>query len=144
MITDSFYSFLLPHHDDERGKMCVAEYDSVLPFIVKRIFYDYDNKLTDSVRGIHANRTSRFVFICVNGSCSITADDGNKKETFLLDDPTKALYMDKMVWKEIFNYTVDCVLVVLSDSLYDKNEYIRDYESFINEKKGKILWKVLF
>lgn len=119
---------------DARGKMSVVEGGSSVPFEIKRIFYSYATD-TDAIRGQHANRKSAFVMICVAGSCKVRIVDldGNEK-TFELVSPEKGLYIPKMLWKDMFDFSEDCVLLVLSDEHYDKNEYIRDYAEYMTLK----------
>lgn len=137
MNTGNYYLINLPTHNDSRGKMCVAESEKEIPFIVKRIFYDFDNLVSSETRGNHANRNSKFVYICVHGSCSIRVNDGIREETFVMNNPCKALYTDKMVWKEMFDYSEDSVLLILSNEKYDSSEYVRSFEEFINIKRGE-------
>jgi len=136
-INHNYYIIDLPNHNDARGKMCVAESGSVIPFVVQRIFYDYDNIIGSEHRGNHANRESEFVFICLNGSCTVKLNDGEKEAVIVLDNPRKALYINKMVWKEMYDYTKDSILLVLSNCKYDPNEYIKNYNEYIREVEGK-------
>ena len=131
----SFYLFNLPEFSDERGQMCVAECEKDIPFVVKRIFYDFNNKIGDYPRGNHANKYSKFVFICLSGSCTISVNDGRKPHTFLLNSPNQALFVDKMVWKTMSKYSADSILLIMSDCQYDSTEYIRNFEEFLEEKK---------
>ena len=127
----------LKEFGDERGRMCVVETERELPFVIKRFFYDY-NTDNSSNRGNHANIRSQFAFISMSGSCTVDVDDGENRETFVLDSPQKLLWVDKMTWKVMRNFSKDNVLLVLSDQHYDANEYIRDYAEFaMREKKGK-------
>lgn len=110
---------------DNRGKLTVIENSKNIPFDIKRIFYIYDTK-EEVVRGQHANKISRFILICLSGSCEVKVCDldDKKEDIFILDSPTKGLYLDRMVWKDMYNFSKDCVLLVLSDSEYIKDEYI--------------------
>ena len=136
MNTNSFYLISLPRFIDERGMMCVAECGKEIPFDIKRVFYDYNNSQSEETRGNHANKKSKFVFVCLHGSCSIKVHDGTKEEIFNLNDPQIALFVDNMIWKEMFNYSDDSVLLILSNEKYDQNEYIKDFEIFIKTKFG--------
>ena len=133
MNIDRIYLFELQSVLDNRGSMCIGEYGRHLPFVIKRFFFDYNNSDCHIARGCHANRKSRFVFVCLKGKYIINAFDGYTKKTFILDNPKKALFMDKMIWKDIFPSSQDSILLVLSDKLYDKNEYIKDFATFIAE-----------
>ena len=114
---------------DARGRMCVVEANQQIPFEIKRFFYDYETRGEDS-RGNHANIHSQFAFISLAGSCTVDVDDGVHAQTFVLDTPTKLLWVDKMTWKVMRDFSPDNVLLVVSDQHYDGGEYIRDYEEF--------------
>ena len=115
---------------DNRGKMCVIENNNNIPFKIERLFYDFENRVGEETRGNHANINSRFVFICLKGSCVIEVDDGENRNVFVLNKPDKYLFVDKMVWKEMKNFSEDSVLLVLSDCKYDASEYIKNYNEF--------------
>jgi len=85
------------------------------------------------VRGQHANRKSQFVLINLQGACKILCDDGVNQEVIVLDKPHKAVYLEKMVWKNMYDFSPDTILLVFSNEHYDGNEYIRDYNKFLNE-----------
>ena len=108
-----------------------------LPFTPSRVFYIFDTK-GDVVRGNHANKESQFVMFCVKGSCKVRVDDGVRKSEVVLSaqngTPQNALWLDKMIWKEMFDFSHDAVLVVLASTLYDESEYIRDYEAFAQSR----------
>ena len=129
------YLFDVPSFCDEDGSLTVLEELKQIPFKIKRIFYEYGVKAT-SLRGKHANKKSRFCMIAVSGSCDVIIKDfesGNLIEKiYHLDDSCSVLYLDRMVWKTMTNFSEDCVLLVLSDSLYDKNEYVRDFDEYAN------------
>ncbi len=119
-------------YGDERGFLTVFQKDCNLPFTLKRAFYSYQIPF-DARRGGHANRISEFVLISVAGSCTILVDDGVTQKEFILDSPTKGLYLNKMVWKEMYNFSKDNVLLVLSSCEYVPDEYVKDYEQFKKE-----------
>lgn len=135
MNTNSYYLIELPCHDDKRGKMCVVESMTTIPFMINRIFYDYENRNSFDNRGNHANKNSSFVFVCVNGMCKIKLNDGSYEEVFEMNSPKKALFVNRMVWKEMYDFSDDSILLVISDCKYDPNEYIRDYDEFIRIKR---------
>lgn len=99
------------------------------PFEIKRVFYIYDIK-QNLVRGEHANINSKFMFIMLNGECKIKIDNGFEVKIFTLKAQDFGLYIDKMVWKEMYDFKLDSVLLVLSDTYYDESEYIHDYNEF--------------
>lgn len=117
---------------DERGKLASFQDGCNCPFDVKRAFYIFDTK--DEVsRGNHANRQSEFVLIPINGSCRVKVDDGKTTEDILLNNPHQGLYLDKMVWKEMYEFSYNAILLVLTNTLYNEKEYIRDYDEFLKE-----------
>jgi wxcM family protein len=126
-----------PQLGDERGHLVVVEGSKDIPFEIKRIFYIYGSD-KDVVRGQHANRLSEFVLINISGRCDVFVDDGENQEIIILDKPHQGIYLNKMVWKNMFNFSKDAILLVLSNEYYNSEEYIRDYEEFkkiIREKK---------
>ena len=121
----------LKEYGDTRGNMCGVEENREVPFPIRRFFYDFHTSGTEP-RGNHANLHSQFAFISLAGSCTVTVDDGEHRDTFLLDDPHKMLWVDKMTWKTMQDFSADNVLLVVSDQLYDSHEYIRDYAQFLS------------
>jgi len=121
--------------DDGRGFLDVFQKGVNIDFDLKRVFYSYniDDK---SRKGMHSNRKSEFLLISVACSCKVVVDDGYNREEFVLDKPSFGLYCDKMVWKEMYDFSQNNVLLVLSSEVYDKDEYIKDYDSFIKEVRN--------
>lgn len=120
----------LTSHGDERGSLISFENGVNCPFDVKRCFYIYDTKGGNVVRGAHANRYSKFLLVVINGSCRVKIDTGKEINDVLLNNPMTALYLDKMVWKEMYEFSHNAVLMVLSNELYNENEYIRSYQKW--------------
>lgn len=114
---------------DDRGHLVVVEGIKDIPFEIKRIFYIYGTK-DNVVRGQHANRNSKFVLINLVGECKVKVNDGKNEEIIILDKPHKGIYLDKMVWKDMYDFSEDSVLLVISNNYYDSKEYIRDFEEF--------------
>lgn len=112
--------------------MVVIEELKQIPFEMKRLFYIYGAD-DISVRGHHSNKKSEFVIINVAGSAKIKLDNGKKQEIVTLDKPNMGVYIPKMMWKEMFDFSSDCVMLVISNELYDADEYIKDYQEFIEE-----------
>ncbi len=119
---------------DERGKLVVIEGDNLsgVPFDIKRVFYIYGSDRT-VVRGQHANRNSEFVLVNVAGSSKVMITDGKKKEIVELNQPMEAVYIPRMIWKEMYDFSPDSVLLVLANTHYDSHEYIRNYEEYLKE-----------
>lgn len=130
-----------PLHGDDRGHLVVVEGMKDIPFEIKRLFYIYGSDRA-VVRGCHANRKSRFVLINVAGTSKVKAKDGLGNEKIVsLDKPNIGVYLPTMVWKDMYDFSEDSVLLVLSDEPYDAEEYIRDYDEFCRiaaaEAKGE-------
>ena len=115
---------------DDRGQLVALEGNIDIPFSIKRVFYIYGTQ--DGVlRGNHAHYKANQFLIVINGSCKITLDDGLKKETFLLDKPNLGLCQPPMIWGTMHAFSSDCVLLVLADDIYKEEDYIRDYDTFL-------------
>lgn len=120
---------------DTRGQMVIIESNKNIPFAIKRIFYIYSSD-SEVIRGQHANRRSEFVLVNVAGTSKVKVDDGTRKKVYVLDRPNIGIYIPKMVWKEMYDFSPDSVLLVLASELYDPEEYIRDYGQFQKEVEG--------
>ncbi|MBD5464198.1 MAG: WxcM-like domain-containing protein [Lachnospiraceae bacterium] len=121
---------------DERGKLVVIEGGQSIPFDVKRVFYIYDSDDT-VVRGQHANRESEFVLINVAGRSKVRITDGEEEFVVELDRPMTGVYIPKMIWKDMYDFSEDSILLVLASTHYDGTEYIRNYEEYLKEVKKK-------
>lgn len=126
---------------DERGSLISFEKNTNVPFDVKRAFYIFDTKGEIS-RGCHANRKSKFLLVVISGSCRVKIDTGKEQDNVLLNNPKKALFLNNMVWKEMYEFSHNAVLLVLSNEYYDESEYIRNYEDFLKFGKRTICQKV--
>lgn len=120
---------------DHRGKLVVIEGNQGIPFDIKRVFYMYHSDET-VIRGQHANRKSEFVLINVRGKSKVCVNDGCFKKNVELNRPMTGLYIPKMIWKSMYDFSIDSVLLVLANTHYDSQEYIRNYETFIREVRG--------
>lgn len=114
---------------DNRGNMVVVEGGQAVPFEIKRLFYIYGTDPV-AVRGQHANRKSDFAMMCVKGSCKVKITDGTNEAVIVLDEPMKGVYIPKMLWKDMYDFSEDAVLLVLASTHYDGTEYIRDFEEY--------------
>lgn len=117
---------------DERGKLVVIEGAQAIPFEIKRVFYIYDSDST-VVRGQHANRESEFVLINVAGKSKVRITNGTDSIIIELDKPMTGVYIPKMIWKDMYDFSPDSVLLVLASTHYDAKEYIRDYDEYLKE-----------
>lgn len=107
-----------------------------LPFDIKRIYYIYDTERY-AVRGRHAHHNLKQAIICVSGACDFILDDGKDRVTVHLDNPTQALYIENNIWREFTNFTEDCVVMVLANEHYNSEDYIRNYNDFLDAIKLK-------
>jgi dTDP-4-dehydrorhamnose 3,5-epimerase-like enzyme len=131
------YIHILPHIQDSRGSLSVGEFGKSIPFEAKRYFIVF-NVPQGEVRGEHAHRECHQFLLCVKGSCSVVADDGETRCEFVLDKPNVGAYLPPMTWGVQFNYSPDAVLLVFASHYYDDADYIRDYDEFIRlVKDGK-------
>ena len=127
---------------DKRGHLVIVEGQRDIPFDIKRIFYIYGSE-SNVVRGQHANLRSEFVLINVAGRSKVRVKDGMGNEAvFSLNRPHTGIYLPQMVWKDMYDFSEDSVLLVLSSEHYDPQEYIRDYNEFVrivnNENIGEL------
>lgn len=115
---------------DDRGDLISLEANGNIPFDVKRIYYIFGTKPRVS-RGFHAHKKLKQVAICLSGQCRFTLDDGHGKEEVILNNPAQGLLIDSVVWREIHDFSDDCVLVVIASEHYDEDDYIRNYANFL-------------
>ena len=118
---------------DERGHLVIVEGGIDIPFEIKRVFYIYGSD-ADVIRGQHANRESEFILINVAGKSKVKVKDGEGNEAiYCLNRPHTGIYLPTMVWKDMYDFSEDSVLLVLASTHYNPNEYIRDYDAFSHE-----------
>lgn len=115
---------------DERGHLVVVEGGQDIPFDIKRVFYIYGSD-HDVVRGSHANYNTEFVLVNVSGTSRVKVDDGKNQKVFELDKPHIGIYLPKLIWKDMYGFSRDSVLLCLASEHYDANEYIRDYDAYL-------------
>ena len=120
----------LRNFKDERGNLVTIEKDLGVPFDIKRVYYIFGNK-SNLRRGFHSHKKLKQVLICVSGSCTIHIDDGYETKEVLLNDPTVGLFLDNNIWREMYDFSSDAVLVVLASEIYQEEDYIRNYEEFL-------------
>lgn len=135
-IEEMYRILEFPELGDERGNLVVVEGGIQIPFDIQRIFYIYGSD--DSVvRGQHANLRSQFVLVNVAGSSKVKVDNGLETRIIELNKPRMGLYLSRMLWKEMYDFSPDSVLLVLSDEHYDGSEYIRDYDEYLKALNHK-------
>ena len=120
----------IPQHGDARGQLSVAELGCALPFVVRRVYWIHGTKPGVS-RGFHAHKQLHQLCVCVSGSVRISLFDGRREESVVLDSSAKGLLIGPGLWREMHDFSPDCVLMVFADAEYDEADYIRDREQFI-------------
>jgi dTDP-4-dehydrorhamnose 3,5-epimerase-like enzyme len=119
---------------DERGGLVALEACNDISFEIKRVYYIFDTK-AGVARGFHAHKELKQLAVCVAGQCKFVMDDGLSKEEVIMNSPTKGIFIDKMQWHEMYDFSADCVVLVLANDIYKENDYIRNYDDFIAEVK---------
>lgn len=116
---------------DDRGALVALEDQKNVPFPIRRVYYLFATK-PNVRRGLHAHHNLKQMIIAVRGSCRFLLDNGSERVELLLDNPAQGLIIESMVWREMYEFSEDCVLMVLADSHYDETDYIRDYKEFVD------------
>lgn len=124
----------LPVIGDDRGSLVAIEALDTIPFAMKRVYYIFNTSAAEA-RGFHAHYQLQQLAICVSGKCRMVLDDGVDREEVWLDSPSKGLLIGDLVWREMHDFSDDCVLLVLASEHYDEADYIRDYDEFLKRVK---------
>lgn len=130
--------YVFQQHGDERGQLVALEEFNDIPFEIKRVYYMYDTK--EGVRrGFHAHKKLKQILICIHGSCKILLDNGDEKKIIPLEKPYEGVYVSNDMWREMYDFSPDAVLMVLASEYYDEADYIRNYDEFLKYvgKKGQ-------
>ncbi len=122
------------HHSNRKGNLTVVENGQTLPFDVKRVYYLYDIPGGES-RGAHAHKHLSQLIIAVSGSFRVILDDGKVKRSFFLNRPYQGLYVKPGIWRDLDDFSSGAVCMVLASEVYEKEDYIRDYNEFIEFRK---------
>jgi dTDP-4-dehydrorhamnose 3,5-epimerase-like enzyme len=115
---------------DARGSLVSLESNKNIPFDIRRVYYIFGTQ-KDVARGFHAHKELKQVAVCLKGNCRFILDDGHHRVSVLLESPSKGLYIDGVTWREMHDFSEDCVLMVLASENYDESDYIRDYQKFL-------------
>lgn len=119
---------------DSRGKLTIVEGSKDISFEIKRVYFISGVPFNER-RGFHAHKNLRQLAVCITGSCSFLLDDGKVEKTIILENSSEGLLINSMIWREMFNFSSDCVLAVFADNYYEEADYIRDYDIFLGEVK---------
>lgn len=122
--------YVFQPHGDQRGDLVSLEEGKDIPFAIKRIYYLYNTE-QDVRRGYHAHKCLQQILICIHGSCKILLDNGHEKKIVPLEKPYEGVYIANNMWREMFDFSPDAVLLVLASELYDESDYIRNYDDFL-------------
>lgn len=120
---------------DHRGRLSVICESMDIPFEIRRIYYIYKTNKNHE-RGFHAHKETRQFAVCLNGYCKIKMDNGNDSKIYELKEPNQGLLIDLMIWHHMFDFSDDCILLVLASKHYEENDYIHDYEEFKSNCKN--------
>ena len=129
-MTSFCYPIEVPAITDPRGDLTFIEGGNHVPFEIKRIYYVY-NVPVDSLRGGHAHRDLEQVVFALSGSFRMTVDDGRKRQEYYLRNPRKGIYMSRLVWREMDQFSQGAVCMVLASHAFDETDYLRDYDEFL-------------
>lgn len=122
--------YVFQPHGDKRGQLIALEELKDIPFKIKRVYYMYDT-VDGVIRGYHAHKSLEQILICIHGSCKVRLDNGMEKKVVPLERPYEGLYVANNIWREMYDFSEDAVLMVLASELYNEEDYIRDYEEFL-------------
>lgn len=128
--------YAFQQHGDERGSLVALEAFKDIPFEIKRVYYMYDTK-KGVIRGYHAHRNLQQILVCIHGSCKILLDNGTEKKKVYLEKPYEGLYVPNNMWREMYDFSDGAVLMVLASEYYNEEDYIRDYDKFLEYVKRK-------
>lgn len=127
--------YMFQPHGDDRGQLVSLEEYKDIPFHIKRVYFMYDT--TEGViRGYHAHKSLQQILVCIHGSCKIKLDNGKEQKVVLLEKPYEGLYVSNAMWREMFDFSSDAVLMVLASELYDEYDYIRNHDEFLDFVKS--------
>lgn len=122
--------YMFQPHGDERGQLIALEETKDIPFAIRRVYYMYDT-LSGVTRGFHAHKSLEQILICIHGSCKVRLDNGTEKKIVLLEKPYEGLYIANNMWREMYDFSEDAVLMVLASDFYKEEDYIRNYDEFL-------------
>jgi dTDP-4-dehydrorhamnose 3,5-epimerase-like enzyme len=124
---------MLDINEDERGQLVAIESNRNIPFDIKRVFYIF-NITQNAIRSQHANMKAQEVILCLNGCCELLLDNGKgQKINITLSRKNKAVYVEPKIWIELSKFSKDCLVMVMTDTYYDRKYQIHDYQEFIRQ-----------
>ncbi len=129
--------YMFQPHGDDRGQLIALEEYNDIPFEIKRVYYMYDT-LEGVRRGFHAHKSLEQILICIHGTCKVLLDNGREKKIVPLEKPYEGLYIPGNMWREMYDFSPDAVLMVLASDYYKEEDYIRDYDEFLKMIERKV------
>lgn len=123
---------------DERGGLISLESNKNVPFEIKRVYYIYGTR-ENTRRGHHAHKNLKQMIVAVSGSCRFLLDDGAGREEVFLNSPTSGLIVESGIWREMYDFSPDCVLMVLASEFYDEGDYVRNYDDFLEMTRAEVV-----
>ena len=116
--------------DDKDGILSIAENSREIPFPIRRVYYIYGFQYSEAIRGMHAHKELEQVMFCISGSFKITIDDGQKRQSLVLDQPNAGLYLGPELWHIMSDFSKNCIILVFASDYYAEEDYMRDYDEF--------------
>jgi len=120
---------------DDRGSLIAIEEGYNTPFEIKRVYYIFDTQ-KGVERGFHAHIGLKQLAIVVKGCSTFILDNGKERKEIKLNNPNQGLLIEGLIWREMKDFSEDCVLLVLASEHYDEKDYIRDYDKFLEEVRN--------
>lgn len=136
MKMDAVRIIQLPKVLDKRGNLSIIEELKNIPFTIERTYWIYDVPGGES-RGGHAYRENEEFIVALSSSFDVILDDGNERKTFSLNRSYYGLYVPKGIWREINNFSTNSLALILSSTVYEERDYIRDYNDFLKMKRRR-------
>lgn len=122
--------YAFQQHGDERGQLVAIEQMKDIPFEIKRVYYMYDT-VSGVHRGYHAHKKLEQILVCINGSCKILMDNGEEKKVVSLEKRYEGVYIPPGIWREMYDFSENAVLMAIVSELYNEEDYIRSYDEFL-------------
>lgn len=122
----------ITHKQNAAGSLFAVEGINDIPFAIARVYYILDMPIA-ARRGKHAHIKISQAALCIRGACKFLLDDGKEKAEVILDNPSLGIMLEPMIWHEMYDFSKDCIIVILADAHYDEQDYIRDYTEFLHK-----------
>lgn len=132
-LNNSGYVELSKMHDERDGNLIIAEALRDIPFEIKRVYFINNLENCVSVRGKHAHRKLEQVIFCINGSFILDLDDGNNKQSIIINRDNIGVKLGRMLWHEMREFSSGCILLIIASDYFNELDYIRDYAQFKEE-----------